>query len=197
VTHPTHISDVAQCLQYLVHDWNGWSGVRNVILVGHSCGAHILSHLVFGLPTLPEGQDVSSLRSTVTRLMERTTALAFLDGIYSLRALISEYPTYRFFVDAAFGADAQAMWEAGDVFVPSATVVRAVSEELRRVRKIVVAHATGDELLTPMQGKLWVEHLHRVGLGKVVDWDETTLRGTHDGCLHHDGLGKLLYKLME
>jgi kynurenine formamidase len=195
--HPTHIYDVARCLEYLVHDWKGWPGVRHVILVGHSCGAHILAHLVFGLPTLPEGQDVASLRSTLARVMERTTALAFLDGIYSLRALITEYPTYRFFVDAAFGADAQAMWEAGDVFVPSEEGSRAVPEELRRVRKIVVAHATEDELLTPAQGKLWVEHLRRVGLEKAVEWDETTLQGTHDGCLHHDGLGKLLYKLLE
>lgn len=197
VVHPTHITDVARCVQYLVQQWTGWTETRNVVMVGHSCGAHVLSHITFRLPTLPDEPDVLSLRTSISQIMHKTTSLAFLDGIYSLRTLIGEYPGYRFFVDAAFGGDADAMWDAQDVFIPSEEPTRDVPEELRRVRKVVVAHATEDELLTPVQGQLWVEYLRKVGLRGVVEWDETTLRGTHDGCLHDDGLGKLLYKLLE
>jgi hypothetical protein len=128
--------------------------------------------------------------------MHKPTSFAFLDGIYSLNTLIDEYPGYRFFVDAAFGTDAES-WVGADVCVPSEAGGRDVPRELRRVGKIVVAHATEDELLSPAQGRLWVEYLRMVGLGDVVEWDDKTLRGTHDGCLHDDGLGKLLYKLLE
>ena len=74
---------------------------------------------------------------------------------------------------------------------------RAVMDVLESsCRKVVVAHATEDELLAPTQGKLWVDYLGEVGLGEQTVWDGETLVGTHDGCLHHVGLGGLLYKLM-
>ncbi|KAI5452060.1 hypothetical protein NCC49_001001 [Naganishia albida] len=190
VLHPTHIHDVARCLAYLVRDWRAWPEVRNVVLVGHSCGAHILSHLVCG--NIP-----AAAAAAVDELVGRTTALGFLDGIYSLRALIAEYPAYRFFVEAAFGADPRAIWEAGDVFVPGEESSSSPRRLPEHVQRIVVAHATEDELLTPAQGKLWLAYLRHVGLGRVVEWDQTTLRGTHDGCLHNDSLAELLCKLLE
>ncbi|KAJ9096099.1 hypothetical protein QFC19_007325 [Naganishia cerealis] len=178
--------------------------IRNVYLIGHSCGAHILSHVFLCLPTPLPNTFISShdpstpLRVRLLEVLRKTRAAAFLDGIYDLDALIDEYPTYSFFVEAAFGKDKSRWAEACVLYEDEGKVrhlVPAVLDAARHAR-IVVAHATEDELLTPVQGRLWVDHLCRVGLEQNVVNDVETLVGTHDGCLHHVGLGELLYKLM-
>ncbi|KAJ9098724.1 hypothetical protein QFC21_004372 [Naganishia friedmannii] len=194
--HPTHILDIARFFNWLITQWadeksgSSWNSIRNVYLVGHSCGAHILSHIFFSLPTpLPTisipSKTLTTLQDNLLALLRKTRGAAFLDGIYDLPALVAEYPTYSFFADAAFGPDQEKR-------IPP----RAVMDVLEGTR-VVVAHATEDELLSPMQGKMWVDYLIDVGLGEQTVWDESTLRGTHDGCLHHAGLGELLYKLVK
>jgi acetyl esterase/lipase len=170
--------------------------IDRIVMVGHSCGAHILSHLVFGLPTSDNDASGAALRPALASLMRKTTGLAFLDGIYNVAALATEYPSYRFFIDAAFGNDPISKWTGADVFGPDDATTPPSLTEIEGVKKIIIAHATADELLTPTQGKLFLAHLRRIGLGEVAEWDEETLKGTHDGCLHERGIGELLYRLL-
>lgn len=125
--------------------------------------------------------------------------MGFLDGIYSLRALVTEYPSYRFFIDAAFGADTTSQYAHADVFnpsLPSSSPTPVPPPKLKTLKKITIAHASADELLTPTQGRLFLAHLGQIGYGDVTEWDDGTLRGTHDGCLHDEGLGELVYRLL-
>lgn len=203
------------------HGHRSWESIRNVYLLGHSCGAHILSHILFSLPTLPTlpstpaptptsnaATAIPTLRfNLLHHLLPKTRSAAFLDGIYDLPSLLLEYPSYGFFVEAAFGADVTQWVDAG--VLSTTTTATTTQEGAKRTRipendvldvlkrtMIVVAHATEDELLTPRQGELWVDYLKEVGLGERTVWDDKTLVGTHDGCLHHVGLGELLYKMM-
>lgn len=170
--------------------------IDKVVMIGHSCGAHILSHLVFGLPTSDKDPSSATLRPALASLMRKTKGLAFLDGIYNVVALATEYPSYRFFIDAAFGDDPTSRWTGADVFNPDDATAPPPPKELQGIGKIIIAHATADELLTPAQGLLFLAHLRNIGLADVTEWDEETLKGTHDGCLHERGVGELLYRLL-
>lgn len=203
VVHPTHTHDVAAALgTYVTTCADEWDEIEHVVLVGHSCGAHILSHILFTLPRDPPSSSSSSLRPALDHLLARTHAVAFLDGITSVRALAREYPQYRFFLDAAFGFDPDARWPGADAFTdeeragsrqrsPAATAATTAG-----LRKIIIAHASADELLTPAQGEWLRDQLDAHGFADVVEWDRTTLQGTHDGCLHDRGVGELLYRLL-
>lgn len=200
VAHPTHTHDVAAALCMFVTTCPEWQDIGNVVLAGHSCGAHILSHILFTLPfddSPATATPPAALRPSLDHLIGRTHAVAFLDGITSVRALAREYPGYAFFIEAAFGVDPHARWEGADAFTEERAVSRQqAAAALQALRKIVIAHASADELLTPAQGKLFRDHLARNGFADVLEWDEQTLQGTHDGCLHDKGVGELLYRLL-
>ncbi|GHJ87373.1 hypothetical protein NliqN6_3775 [Naganishia liquefaciens] len=206
VVHPTPIHDVARAFEAFTADDDEWrrGEIARVVWAGHSCGAHILSHLLLNPSTTTTTTFLPGMMDKV--ILPRTHAVAFLDGILNVRALAREYPDYVFFIDAAFGADPGKRWQGADAFEEddqppssssssSSRSVTPPTAALRGIRKWLVAHASEDELLTPAQGQLFRDHLCASGFADVVEWDEQTLRGTHDGCLHDRGVGELLYRL--
>lgn len=182
------------------------SRIQDLYVAGHSCGAHMVAHL------LRSAVSTSGSASDSTWLHDpRLRGVAFLDGIYDSRALVEEYPDYEGFMRAA-GVMGEEM-DAPVPFIASASGLAARSSNhgappaahsdrpQGHLEKIIVAHADADELLTPRQSREWFDKLssalggeHERGL-KVI-WDDKTLKGTHDGCLHHPGLGELLVDLM-
>jgi hypothetical protein len=181
----------------------GEGSFRSIYLSGHSCGSHILSNLVFLLPNVPTSseQSVTSWtteeRGKLLTIVKQTKGIAFLDGIHDLLDLVTEYPSYEFFVEKAFGTSSQD-WDKASVStqsiedLPENTVNLLKSQQ---APKIVVAHATQDELLSERQSRTWFEWLRDLKGEEGLSYDNTTLVGSHDGCLQHEGLGILLARL--
>lgn len=200
--------------------------LRSVYMAGHSCGAHILSNLVFLLPGVPRRKAQTAItleyppppmpapsstsiapheeKELLTLLQTKVKGLGFLDGILDLVSLIDQYPDYADFVRGAFGEPGEGIenW-----IKPSVPLLksREVPDEIRRLLahgtaaglKLIVGHANDDELLTPRQSQEWFEWLEETfGRSSNLVYDGTTLVGTHDGCLQHPGVGKLLATLM-
>lgn len=172
------------------------SRIQDLYIAGHSCGAHMVAHLLrSAVSTSGSASDSTWLRDP------RLRGVAFLDGIYESRALVEEYPDYEGFMRAA-----GVMGEEMDAPVPFITSASSSAEAHSdppqgHLEKIIVAHADADELLTPRQSREWFDKLSSALGGEherepKVIWDDKTLKGTHDGCLHHPGLGQLLVDLM-
>jgi kynurenine formamidase len=187
--------------------------VKSIYLAGHSCGAHILSYMVFLLPNIQISQGTltdseydttwsSDERNKMAQLLPKIKGLAFLDGIYDLSDMLDEYPGYEFFVEKAFGTGGEAGEDWDKACVPKQAVEDLPSEtcdwlKSREGPKLFVAHAMEDELLTERQSLGWYKWLTTlVGESGRLAYDNSTLIGSHDGSLQHEGLGHLLAKLV-
>jgi acetyl esterase/lipase len=99
--HPMHLLDLAEFLGFVL-DWTDAPcsyDASRVILIGHSCSAHMISSLFF-IPM--EGGPRVILRPDV---LEAICAVVLSEGIYDLGALLRSFPAYREqFVEPAFGA---------------------------------------------------------------------------------------------
>lgn len=242
--HPIHILDTVRSVIWLAdqgnmegildEDLEGSKGkameIGEIYLVGHSCGAHIISHILVGLPHIPIRNDPSSNdassssptlnetnsisspeRTALSAMLRKVRGYGFLDGIYDLGDLIDEYASYEFFVVKAFGDKEN--WSKGSVSSLDRGELKTQLDGLAENndgeaahiegKKMLVAHSKEDELLTERQSRLWEKWLRDVAKispqeeGKDGLWyDNETLQGTHDGCLQHEGLGKLLGSLL-
>ncbi len=188
VHHPTHIQDIYRSLLFLAHldgqTEQSWPKPNRIWIAGHSCGAHILSHILVDLPEVTDGLTTSE-QQALPALKALISGYAFLDGIYDLPDLIEEYPDYAGFVTEAFGSPST--W-------PAASINRVSDLQSLPSVPLLVAHSAQDELLTTRQSKLWLEFLQKHS--RSARWDEQTLQGKHDDCLQDSGLGVLLQQLM-
>jgi hypothetical protein len=233
--HPTHELDIARSLLWLTDPKNvGFYinnstseppqeiHIRSIYLAGHSCGATILSHLIFLLPNIPVEPRMTIMiwpppppgppsatswtpeeKAGLLGIMRKAKGLAFLDGIYDLIDLIDEYPAYEFFVEKAFGTDSTVggSWDQASVSKQSTDSLPVEVWELLKAPdgpRLVVAHALEDELLSERQSLNWYNWL-KGGLGdtECLDYDNASLIGSHHGSLQHEGLGVLLAKLVK
>ena len=187
--------------------------IRSIYLAGHSCGAHILSNMVFLLPNVRISQSASTPaesdttwssteRTKLLQLLPKIKGLAFLDGIYDLNDLLDEYPGYEFFVEKAFGTDGKAGEDWDKACVPKQAPETLPGEtcdwlKSRDGPKLFVAHAMEDELLSERQSLGWHKWLAAlVGESNRLAYDNSTLIGSHDGSLQHEGLGHFLAKVV-
>lgn len=198
--HPAHLDDVQAGLSLLSsaddallpgeQGTPAWNRSR-LVLLGHSVGAFMCLQLLLGPP--PSGSKASALDP---RIQSRIEAAFLIDGIYDLPSLLEEYPSYRSFVQEAFGEDAKGAYE---VESPARWPVR--SSVLSRT-EMHVLHSRQDELLSLAQPHYL---LHRLGLARTaalaaaaaaggsesdlpplrpLKVDFEALTGTHDEVVH-------------
>ncbi|KAL5529231.1 hypothetical protein ACEPAG_5216 [Sanghuangporus baumii] len=114
VYHPKHAQDILSALTFLGPaaepdpDSESDNGIvkaldapydpRRIFLIGHSCGAHILSSIFLdSSASTPELTPLSPLLSSVK-------GIAVSDGIFDIDLLLSSFPMYRaWFIVNAFG----------------------------------------------------------------------------------------------
>lgn len=179
--HPGHVDDIVSAL-ITIHSWEPPSTAAlrldydTMHLVGHSCGAHIVSAILMEArlpgagPTQPLPEPVWSTIKTAT----------IAEGIYDLDLLLVMFPDYRDFVEGAFG---QREGQPG----PSLTkfsVTQFVLPENSMVRWFVV-HSTGDTWIDVNQAEAMISHLeasHKAPTTHVFQ-DISTLNADHDGVL--------------
>jgi len=105
--HPAHATDVLTALEYFVSTdlddivHRPWKHTpSNIFLVGHSCGAHILTSLFLRDPNPTE----SSTATPSAALLAAVRGITIVAGIYDVDLLLKNFPSYSDFIEGAFGA---------------------------------------------------------------------------------------------
>jgi kynurenine formamidase len=166
-THPDHIQDVMTAVAWLQQKYHF---NENYLLVGHSAGATLAMQAVMGIwkPCALSGEGPSPAFTP-------PSAIAGIEGIYDLEALVESFhdiPIYRDFVEGAFGKDRLSWKQASPVY-------GKFSESWSNGRVVVLAQSKDDELVDflqteKMSNQLWNEK--RAGRRDTV----ISLRGKHD-----------------
>ncbi|KAJ1564587.1 hypothetical protein HK096_007239 [Nowakowskiella sp. JEL0078] len=164
--HPSHLEDVATAIRFLVSKeievYFGFVPER-LYLIGHSAGAQITGILV--LQSQKWLGDVSDCIKGVIGV----------EGIYDIPGMITDYPSYREFVELAFGPqDQNNVWEAASPLYC----------ELDRLDSnfpaYLIIHSLEDELLKPDPSVQFFNFIQKFGGLAVIN---TELCGNHFGIL--------------
>ncbi|KAG2157341.1 alpha/beta-hydrolase [Suillus clintonianus] len=171
--HPNHAKDILRFLEFVI-TWGGPGGTsvydpNRLCLMGHSCGAHMLSS-IFLEPT--QGED--HLRPSA-ELLKSIKAMITSEGIYDIDLLLSSFPTYRaWFVEAAFGR--RSTYGENSVTKMNPRV------EYHHLQWLIV-HSKGDTLVDEAQSEAMYQHLlHTIphvtkNFGELIEEHNVILKG--------------------
>ncbi|KAG1803653.1 alpha/beta-hydrolase [Suillus plorans] len=146
IRHPDHAKDILRFLEFII-TWQGPYGTNsnNLCLMGHSCGAHVLSSIFLEATEDP-------LRPS-SQLLNSTKAIIMSEGIYDIDLLLSSFPTYRdWFIEAAFGP--RSAYREVSVTTMNPRI------EYNHLRWLIV-HSKGDTLIDEAQSEAMYHHLLR------------------------------------
>lgn len=149
IRHPNHAKDIIRFLEFVI-TWQGPYGTsvynsNNLCLMGHSCGAHILSSIFLDATEHP-------LRPS-PQLLNSTKAIIMSEGIYDIDLLLSSFPNYRdWFIEAAFGPRSTYRQVSVTTMNPRM--------EYNHLRWLIV-HSKGDTLIDEAQSEAMYHHLLR------------------------------------
>ncbi|KAA8896521.1 hypothetical protein TRICI_006864 [Trichomonascus ciferrii] len=153
VHHPEHLKDVLEGLGYLERTYS----ISRCILVGHSAGAFLsLQSVMFA-----DQYDADAAKL----LSERCDTIIGVEGIYNLRDLELENPSYADFVTNAFGSDRDSWDEASPA---------SGKYSLNGDKKLIIVHSSEDELLNHIQPQTVERNLKNANIIRI----DTT--GKHD-----------------
>jgi acetyl esterase/lipase len=127
VQHPQHVLDIKCAVDYLTTHFEDLTllPLNGIVLMGHSCGACMVSQLV--------------LDEQFNTHIERVIGV---QGIYDLPLLVEHYPAYVEFVEPAFGPNVEEVWLRAS---PTHLCTR------KRSVQFLLVQATQDELLDHTQ----------------------------------------------
>lgn len=189
VRHPAHAADVLRALRCLIDPprdevlgtrSSSLPSETSVWLVGHSCGAHILSS-IFLQP--PEPSPSSSLTPSPD-LIRSVKGILLAEGIYDVDLLLRLHPTYRDFVEGAF--------TERDSYTNVSTPNFTTREGSSHIQWLVV-QSTGDTLVNEDDSLVMYKALAKLYPGNVSK-DFTTFTEDHDEVLHTEGFKDLLLR---
>ncbi|KAG8748714.1 Kynurenine formamidase [Ceratobasidium sp. 414] len=183
VHHPAHALDVLAALSFIKQHGATkleipQSSLNNIYLVGHSCGAHIITSLVLDAPPGPYSI------TTPPDILASIKGVFLSGGIYDIDLLLIKYPAYSGFIQNAFGQHG------------SYKDVSPAHYQLRGDCLIywLVVHSKGDQLVNEEQAESLWEHLwelydRRAHQYVEADWERLTLG-------HHEVLKEVEYAAM-
>ncbi|KAI8817605.1 Alpha/Beta hydrolase protein [Fimicolochytrium jonesii] len=190
--HPTHLLDVTHALKWLHDKSEPYFGFQptGFVLVGHSCGAHLASLLLFqpewfgwtevatdarplDLGAISEEvvENASTLAQKGQRLHESIKGCVGVEGIYDIPTLASQYPSYVDFISLAFGDSPDAWRRASPQhLLPSSGVA---------LPPYLVVHSPQDELMDLPHSERFADYLRTLNGGKGTVELETGVTGKH------------------
>jgi len=183
--HPAHAADVLTALEYFVSTHpddianRPWKNVpSSVFLIGHSCGAHILTSIFLRDPNNSEDNATASPRPS-SALLSIVSGIVVVAGIYDIDLLLKTFPSYNDFIEGAFGTH------------PSyAAVSTNRFDILEPTIRWMVVHSPGDELVDVAQSEAMAQTLSKVyaqrGKPENVENDYMTVTQGHDELLNSD-----------
>jgi acetyl esterase/lipase len=179
--HPTHAEDLLIFLDFVI-DWDGPEELpakpynpQRIYLIGHSCGAHMLTSIVldssFTTPSLAPSPSI----------LRAIQGIVMSEGIYDLELLLESFPRYRdWFIRDAFGEDKP--------LSNYATTTYPLRDSSTHIQWLII-HSTGDHLIDFLQSEVIFNHLS-LSYGSLADrfvfknFDKLT--GGHDDILTKD-----------
>ena len=165
--HPGHAQDILRMLEFILH-WTPHANARvsrQLMLIGHSCSAHMLSSIF-----LDSGE--ATLKPT-DELLKAVKGIVMSEGIYDLDNLLAAFPKYReWFIEPAFGpaTSYQAFSTLGYPPWPASAITW------------LVLHSKGDSLIDLQQSEKMYQHLLNIQ-PYDVDADFASLIEEHDDVL--------------
>ncbi|AGO12665.1 AaceriADR190Wp [[Ashbya] aceris (nom. inval.)] len=135
VKHPLHLSDCIEHIHRLILE----KGIKKLHLVGHSVGATLCWQILTALPgdkRYPGGDELTAKLGMIRSVLNH---VFLADGIYSIRALLAEYPDYDYFVSKAFNS------------VDDFEDASGSAERIYTGATLHILHSYKDELLTLKQ----------------------------------------------
>jgi acetyl esterase/lipase len=179
--HPTHAQDILQLLNFVL----SWSGPQEcqflpydpnqIILMGHSCSAHMLTCILLDSsePSLAPSES----------LLQAVRGVVLSEGIYDIDTLLESFPTYRdWFIVDTFGN-----LPTYDQYMATRMPLREGANHI----SWIIIHSKGDTLVDMRQSQTMYEHLrclHEDGLpeaGHVLkNWED--LEDEHNGIFQSE-----------
>ncbi|RDX56626.1 alpha/beta-hydrolase [Lentinus brumalis] len=173
IQHPAHASDLLRFLHFLLrapqhaHELPR-APPAGLVLIGHSCSAHMLSSILLSGP-FPELEPTP-------QLLAATQAVIVSEGIYDVDALLRSFPDYKqWFIANAFGDRAA----YPDVNVASYPL-RPGTEHIHWL----VLHSKADVLVDQLQSETFFAHLLSLKANVSKNFDD--LNENHNDLLHSD-----------
>ncbi|TFK42675.1 Alpha/Beta hydrolase protein [Crucibulum laeve] len=183
IRHPAHAEDILSFLNFLM-TWIGPSShppvydSRSLILMGHSCSAHMLSSVF-----LDSSSKFPSLQPTLT-LLRAVKAIIMSEGIYDIDLLLSRFPDYRdWFIEGAFGK-----WDSYATF---AAIYPLRNSDIHWL----IIHSKGDTLVDLSQSMAIYNHLRQQYAAKSdthVSSNTDSLEEDHNDILNGDEFVKIV-----
>ena len=159
-------------------------------LVGHSCGAHMVSAILMKA-RVPEAGPTQPLPEAICSTIQTAT---IAEGIYDLDLLLVMFPKYQDFIEGAFGE-----W----MVQPHSSLTKfSVTQfdvpENSMVRWFVV-QSTEDTLIDVNQAEAMISHLeasHKAATTHVFQ-DISTLKGDHNDVLQTKEFARLVAEFVK
>jgi acetyl esterase/lipase len=176
VHHPRHALDALAALIFIQEHGATQLGIpqsslENIYLVGHSCGAHIITSII--LDTSSELYHIP----TPPALLAGVKGVFMSEGLYDIDLLLKKFPSYSDFIQGALGD------------LPSYKDVSPAHYKLRGETLIywLVVHSKGDKLINEEQAEAMWDHLWELSDDKsaheYIEGDWERLKLGHDEIL--------------
>lgn len=195
VKHPAHLVDVVNGLSFIQKT----TPTASILLVGHSVGATLILQLLSFEQIVHLSGDADGSTDIISNLLQVLDTIYFVDGIYDIPELISEYgQDYKDFVMEAFRSEeqykqaTQLSFTPGSVSEPTLELGSKSKAVLSHLpRNILVIQSKEDELLSLKQTDIFVEFLKRMKLEYSVikeNW------GKHEEVYRREELANLMFE---
>jgi len=183
--HPCHTEDILHFLEFL-RTWDGPLNcghaidVKQLYLMGHSCGAHMLSCIL-----LDSSATTPSL-SPSKMLLDAVKSVVLSEGIFDLDLLNARFPDYlSWFIAPAFGKlDSYAAFAATSYSTRSR----------RHEYSWLLIHSSGDTLVDLAQSEQMLRHLRASNV--QVTLNKSFTQG-HDDILSSDDFVDAVKKFIQ
>ncbi|KAJ3516895.1 hypothetical protein NLJ89_g846 [Agrocybe chaxingu] len=168
--HPVHAEDLLAFLHFIL----AWRNPQysfdphKLVLIGHSCSAHMLSSIFL------DSQTPSLTPSMV--LLSAVKGIVLSEGIFDLDTLVARFPDYRrWFIDGAFGPAEH---------YPEFSTLRYSPWPNAPIKWLLI-HSKGDMLVDVPQTVAMYNHLKTL-YPEGIDHDIDTVESDHDDVLRQD-----------
>lgn len=184
VIHPTHTRDLANALHFLtqqsISDEHKYDS-RRIVLVGHSCGAHMAGLVTLDPFLMTRTTNQSTNQSYVSDptyfdLMQRLVGCVGIEGLYHMTKWCADFPDWRGDIDKVF-INPEPEW-LEPVNVPPPNVNCIISRA-----KWLLIHSSEDAWVNAAQHESMIDHLRSHGLNGALH----SIKGGHFAVVDNIG----------
>lgn len=189
---PDVLIEVLKALDAICKD-SGGGNSEEFCICGHSVGCTFITQILEYVHVL-ESAGVPASNFADLKLPKISKAV-LLDGIFDIRAMLEEYPSYGFFVAEEFGDEQTAIelcnsvGKVGSGGGPSPGFPAAY----KTLKKIVVVHSYEDELLSVRQPDGFLRWLESNGVVNTIEKVYADF-GKHNDVYVNERVAELIYK---